>query len=1740
MGTMTKEAILNRSLLLDIETTRSGRIRQVGAVLNTVVFERKTQAHSRGTLESLDALADNADFVLGHNLLGHDFPILKASLPHLRLLKKPVIDTLYLSPLAFPQNPYHKLVKDYKLVRASINDPVSDARLAAAVFMDQLDSFAAIQGKNPQQLDFFKFCFEKSNFNGFSGEGFAAVFNSFYAPGFEKAESAMACFLENTGGLVCSRAVVDTISAFLEDAARRPALAYCLAWLQVSGSNSVLPPWVRQRFPEISFILKKLRDESCGRSECGYCAENHNPDEQLKRFFGFPCFREKPADADGKSLQRAIVAEAMKDLPLIAILPTGGGKSLCYQLPALVRHRRRGLLTVVISPLQALMKDQVDNLAKNTGTPFAEAIYGLLTPPERGAVLERVRLGDVAVLYIAPEQLRSRSIRNVLRHREIGCWVFDEAHCLSKWGHDFRPDYLYAARFIRDFCKEDNQTPPPICGYTATAKLDVIDELTTHFRDVLHQDLKLFAGNVERDNLTFEILPVTEAQKYEKAAEIIKDLLERNAAAGAVIYCATRQRTEEVKDFLSHAGISIEAFHGGMEAKTKREVIDAFVAGEIPVISATNAFGMGVDKPNIRLVLHFDMPGSLENYIQEAGRAGRDNAPAHCVLFYEPEDANRQFHMGAMSEIKRIEIERILKALRRVKQNAAGEIVITSDELLRDEELTYLDDKKKEIRDTKVKTAISWLERSGFLKRNENLTDVFQGKPVVKNLDEAQEIIQRLNLAPTAKNLWLNILRLIFNSPTDRGLSADGIAEGLFPDREQLKQMETQSGLRAAQIVINALHDMAEAGLLDRGIMLSAILRPKGKNNAMKVLQSVIAVEQRLLAIMQTEDPEADDGSWVELNVRGLCQKLKNESLETSPHVIQGLIKGLSYDGKGLSASIGSFELQHVGRDHYRVRLQRSWDAIKKTMSLRHDVAHAVLETLIQSAEKQMKASELGDGEVNIAFSSTDLTGAIKLNISLNAAVKKQLPAIDRALMFLHEHKAIHLQGGMAVLRQAMTIRLEPEARRRRYTIGDFKPLSVHYREKRFHVHVMVEYVQLGLEKIAKAIALVLDYFTLGRVKFINKYFKDRKELIEKAATHECYRQIVERLGNPVQIAIVGGPVEQNTLILAGPGSGKTTVIVHRCAYLLQVERIPAQRILVLCFNHNAAVGLRKRLNELAGKQARAVTVATYHGAAMRIAGISVRDMVESEKIKEVDFDKVIQAAVKLLKGGMDITGADQDEVREKLLGGYSHILVDEYQDIDQHQYELVAAIAGKPLRAGDGKLAIMAVGDDDQNIYAFRGANVHFIKQFHHDYQAQVTYLVENYRSTRHIIRSANQLISQNKDRMKTGYPIRINRERENSLPGGRWSLTDPVSKGRVQIINVRNPFQQALGVVEEIERLMALSRDFDLKDCAILSRTKKGLAHVRSVLEQAGYPIKTTLEKTIPVHRVRETAFFIDFLHRQEKEAVRASGILEKYLEHIHNQADTIWKQMAVKFLENYRDETVDALLPSEWMIDQLYEYLAEQRREKMIGNGIFLGTIHSAKGMEFSTLFVLDGDWNIPAGIKEWEEERRLLYVALTRAKEMLVIMKSAERTNPHINVFAGDGIVSRKCQISAAQCANMNFFEYEIMGLDDIYMDYAGGFSKDHPVHGNLSRLEAGSEVFLVHGKRHIEIHDADNACIGRLANKAVETWKKRLERVHKVRVLCILTRNSSDPDESFQKRVKAEKWELPVLEVVSRL
>lgn len=1725
------QSVLRRALLLDLEVTQTGIVREVGACAREKELLLRGRGVHRQALEKLKDFSESCELLLGHNLFLHDRAILQDLDAGHPLLRLPVIDTLALSPIAFPQNPYHRLIKDYKLVRESISNPLEDARLAGRIFVDEFHALENLRRSEPELVSALHYLLGfPDDDNDTLAHGMDFVFGSLGGkrPSPEKG-LRLASELGSRWG--CQAAVLrpsDVASRSL-----RHSVAYALSWLRIAGSNSVVPPWVRLEYPKITELIQRYREVPCHQADCAYCRKTHNAKAQLKAFFGFDEFRPHPLSQSGGSLQQEIIEAGFRDESLLALLPTGGGKSLCYQLPALVRNQRRGVLTIVISPLQALMKDQVDGLMRRTGTPFAAALYGLLTPPERGDVLRRVALGDLAILYVSPEQLRNRSLGEAIRQREIGCWVFDEAHCLSKWGHDFRPDYLYAGRFIREFSLAQGGSVPPIACFTATAKEAVKDEILTFFRSETGRELRVFEGGVERDNLKFSVHAINDHSKLERIHELLSDRLSPGSRGSGIIFRTTRNLAETTAEALRVKGWPAAHFHAGMTAASKKEVQEQFLAGAVQVICATNAFGMGIDKEDVRIVVHGDTPGSLENYLQEAGRAGRDGRSAECILLFNEEDCERQFRLGAISQLSRRDIAQILRSVRRSVKGDDDTVILTTGEILRQDHIESHLDAADSTADTKVRTAIAWLERAGFLQRDENVTTVFQARPLVPNLESARERIAELKLPPPVAGAWLAILRCIFNAGPSSSLTIDQLA--LLPEIEPLssysENRQASPELVSAR-VLKALKSMTQAGLMRRDTLFNAFIRHKVENSSRERFTKRLRVDRQLLETLVEAEPDPQD--WVSLSLRSLNQKLLDEGCESSTEIVRQILKSLSEDGRGIGGEFGSLDLRYAGRDYFRVLVRRPWKTIRLLSEQRRAVAGLVLETILS----RIPADTPPRAELLVNFSLEDLQQAIERHPTLRTDIKDVDGALERGLMYLHEHGIIVLQQGLAIFRAAMKLKLRREARSDAYLSRDFEPLKHHYAERILQVHVMSEYARRGIQQIREALELVLAYFHLGREQFIRRYLALKPELVELATTAQSYQRIVTDLANASQIKIVTAPVGQNLLILAGPGSGKTRTVVHRCAYLLRVVRVRAERILVCCFNRQAASELRKRLNALAGDDARGVTVLTYHGLALRLLGRS--DAASANQTP--DFDALIQDAVRLLQGKTGDTHAPPDELRERILAGFEHILVDEYQDIDEHQYELISALTGRTLPDPDQKLSILAVGDDDQNIYSFRGANIEFIRRFQVDYKATVHYLVENYRSSRYIIEAANSLIAANRDRMKIKHPIRIDRLRQLWPAGGEFGRIDTESGGRVRIIQVDRSAAQAPAVIAQVRRLHRLGVSENSK-IAILAWKHDELADIRTEAESAGLPVRllTIGSAFPPLNQIREVHRFLAELKRRRTEEYRASELERTMAEFAPQPASPSnpWQETLGEMVAAWKTETNDSPTPVQEALDFLYELCGESRREVVRGEGVLLSTIHAAKGTEFDHV-VLISSQSVPPISATLEEHRRTFYVGLTRAKQSLTIIDRTDIGSTLASELSGAATIRETYKLPM-KAPTSPHLSYHTLNMRDIHLGYPAQFPENHPIHASLAKLQPGDRVKLSRASEdRVGIIDSAGLQVGQLSKAAAKSWIHRLGSIKEVRVVGIAHRDveSMDPlGPQFSTRVK--EWEIPIIEIVAQ-
>ena len=329
----------------------------------------------------------------------------------------------------------------------------------------------------------------------------------------------------------------------------------------------------------------------------------------LQTYFGYTSFR--PA-------QEAPVESLLKNEDVVAIMPTGAGKSICFQIPALCKSG----LTVVFSPLISLMKDQVDGLV-DQNIPAA-LINSTLTQTEFNKTMYDVRSGNIKLLYIAPERLGSNFFCNVLRSMPISQVIVDEAHCISQWGHDFRPSYRLIGDWLASLPKR-----PVVGAFTATATKAVENDIKT----LLGLDhANVYVTGFDRPNLSFSVVRTPKHMDY------VVDYVRRHSHENGIIYCSTRKDVERVYDNLTRAGIQTGYYHAGLSDEMRKDMQNKYAFDQLQVMVATNAFGMGIDKSNVRYVLHYQMPRNMESYYQEAGRAGRDGAPAECILLYSGQD----------------------------------------------------------------------------------------------------------------------------------------------------------------------------------------------------------------------------------------------------------------------------------------------------------------------------------------------------------------------------------------------------------------------------------------------------------------------------------------------------------------------------------------------------------------------------------------------------------------------------------------------------------------------------------------------------------------------------------------------------------------------------------------------------------------------------------------------------------------------------------------------------------------------------------------------------------------------------------------------------------------------------------------------------------------------------------------------------------------------------------------------
>ena len=1468
--------------IVDVEVgLKDHKIHDIGALRHDDTTFHKTAK------EELFIFLNDIDYICGHNIIHHDAQYLftDETCPWI------LVDTLYVSPLLFPEHPYHRLVKDDKLISEQMNNPVNDCKKAKELLLDEIARWNSLPPQ--KRILFASLLKDKKEF-----EGFFSMVSARYIH-----KEIPELIKELYAGKICQHADLDMLIK------QYPCgLAYALALIDTTDYRSITPGWVLYNYPEVEFIVKLLRHTNCQKG-CDYCNTQLDVLHNLKTLFGYERFR----TYEGEPLQERAAQAAVKGKSLLAIFPTGGGKSLTFQLPALMAGHSVHGLTVVISPLQSLMKDQVDNLA-DRGITDAVTINGMLDPITRASSIQRVQDGEASLLYISPEMLRSKTIEKILIARHVVRFVIDEAHCFSSWGHDFRVDYLYIGKFIQQYQqKKKCKNPIPVSCFTATAKQKVIQDICDYFKQTLNLDLELFASTASRTNLHYSVIHVeNDNDKYFKLRELVAE-----SNCPTIVYVSRTKRTKELATKLTRDGYTALPFNGKMEADEKIANQDAFMSDQVHIIVATSAFGMGVDKKDVGLVVHYDISDSLENYVQEAGRAGRDpELSARCYVLYSDNDLDKHFILLNQTKLSISEIQQVWKAIKDLTRQRM-KVNCSALEIARK---AGWDDSVSDI-ETRVRTALAALEQSGYLVRGNNVPHVYATGITVKNMEEARERISASMLFGSDEiEKSVRIIKSL--------ISQKHIAKAQDSEAEsRIDYLADILGLSKRE-VISVVERMRQEGILADSKDISAYLQDTGdsERKSQMLLERFAKLEQYILSQIPDES--------LRISCKQLNDNAMNNGVNTSKEKdIRTLLYFLTIKGYTRKKEDAAHNMEIS-------RLTNLESTIRR-FEKRLEISRFTIEwlyKLISDTEKKNNSNKA------IQFSVVELLNRIKSNPQslFNKLDDIQLEDVEEALLYLSKIGALKLEGGFLVLYNAMNIQRIKD-NKSRYKQDDYRMLNEFYKLKIQQVHIVGEYANLMVKDYHAALQYVQDYFQMDYRKFVTKYFKgDRVSEIQRNLTPQKYKQLFGQLSKR-QMEIISDKDSRCIVVGAGPGSGKTRVLVHKLASLLLLEDVKHEQLLMLTFSRAAATEFKQRLMELIGNAAHFVEIKTFHSYCFDLLG-RIGNLEDAKNV-------VAKAAEMISQGDVEPSRI-----------GKTVLVIDEAQDMGTEEYELV-----KALMTNNEEMRVIAVGDDDQNIYEFRGSDSCYMYRLAQESGSTFVEMTENYRSARHPVGFANGFLKSINQRIKSTPIISMRKEE------GWVEVTRHQSKYMYQPL-VKNLLQHK-----------------DKGTSCVLTQTNEEAVILMALLRKHG--INSKLIQSMDGLRfwnMAEMRYFLKYIGKRIKTPLITEELWEEAQRATFSAYDRSLSLIYVKRCIAQFEQTNKSKY-----FNDFKEFAFESSVEDFCdvsGTDVVVSTIHKAKGREFDDVYMLISD----SYTKNIHLMRRY-YVGITRAKNRLFIHTNGDCFN-----------------------------------------------------------------------------------------------------------------------------------------------
>ena len=1350
---------------------------------------------------------------------------------------------------------------------------------------------------------------------------------------------------------------------------------------------------------------------------------------------------------------------------IMVTLPTGEGKSVLFQVPALCRGLRNRRLTLVISPLKALMRDQVTRLHEQKFCESADFINSDQSPIEQAEILQGVLDHRIILLYIAPERLRNANFVDVLQRRiesdgGLEYVVFDEAHCINHWGYEFRPDYFFAFSFLMNILRDGklpNHTPFLMLSATLTRSdqnsIKEILERTAQEEAILpfvicpdptgptSQDSPLqshirispqaMRGNIFKEdsfqNALEERLPYV-IEVINKARNNTEITDQRSAV---INFVSRRNHADDLADEITHkTRYNVESYHAGLDASTREDIYDQFRSHDLDFLVATKAFGMGMDIPDIHWVVHLAPPKYLEDYLQEVGRIGRgfverQNAKLDkldAILLASPADFENIRSQQKDSEIQEPQI------------NAIEKKILENSEIINDRRVTIVPDDGYEIYKspsqkrtdaTQLRMALYWLETAGHLKQLGMVADILKIRLVPLNLSQiadkdtiqgrvALAILNATNEEMRSDTLDTNLIRRVSKSVSVHIKDTDMNDTGVMHDvLINLSRLRHRCDIDTLDETMSVLVKLASLGAIKLKWELEFAKRPLLEENITRINIMITKVGEEVHKLFnevkKTGKFKFVPSQWFDFDPQDLFNpaeiKILTKSEQARHNAKLERFRRYFTDGfRTLSRACGVKFKQVVQSETNTVQLIASLETVKnKEARKRCDTLLAQTQSILTIFKSKIEVKSIDIktliNQMELAhpgktFYISDLKSLLYFLSSL-----RLVSAMPDLLPMSYILQLQDMQPGLAQ---------HPELVKKLNSVNEMANLRIFAME-----------IFTNLSEKARN-DFITGYFTSANTSELRRFLNDQLDKAESESNEQPNRKHLMSLHNqlrttrieeffaryqssqePNQWKAMQHPFDHHLLVNAGPGSGKTSVLIGHIVHLIHMQHIKPSEIIVLAFNRAVVFEIRKRIREIfqdlgyAAYSSR-VRVSTFHSFAMRSLYNSdtppKNTFTSNNDSDNDDNNSLLKEFAYKLKS--DVT------FRQDVVGKCSSVLIDEFQDMNEDVYSIIRSIhEGSGTQSG-----VMVIGDDDQDILrwnrkspgiGYKSFAELYFQRFKEDFGKNEITIMElgvNFRSGNEIVQKSQEFIKEFFDMNNCSHRLKTNLLQ---------------AKKNVQVSQCKHIISKEWTWDETLEHIIKTSCTLLTENpgsIAILCRSNAEVASVYHTLAPVIPNLVVQSNENISINALRHIALWIEFL---EIEIAQQDQEL----------SDSLFSDLFETFCANtnipeIQDGTAKIDFREIWELcirENIYPYLSTLNRfmkilksdelQRMRGtsestNESVVSTINKVKGMEYDNVIIIPSQHQFPFSNKSHDinadaaEEARLFYVAMTRAKSRLV--------------------------------------------------------------------------------------------------------------------------------------------------------